>query len=65
MGIQSLGEDPGRLISRMPYLSEQCPIKGDSEGAIYRPHGDIQIHQQPLLLLAVHRGSDPLEDKVF
>lgn len=49
------------MSPREPHLSEKGPVKGDSEGTIHRPHGDVQIHQQPLLLLAVHRGSDPLE----
>lgn len=46
---------------REPHLSEERPVEGDSEGTIHGPHGDVQIHQEPLLLLAVHRGSDPLE----
>lgn len=46
---------------REPHLSEERPVEGDGEGTIHGPHGDIQIHQEPLLLLAVHRGSDPLE----
>lgn len=51
-----------QLSPRKPHLSEKCPVEGDCEGTIHCPHGDVQIHQQPLLLLAVHCGSDPLED---
>ena len=62
--------DPGSVFFsyRLPcsfegtttYLTEECAVKGDREGTVHGPHGDIQIHQEPLLLLAVYRGPDPL-----
>lgn len=42
------------------YLSEEGSVEGDGVEAVDRPHGDIQVHQQPLLLLRVHSRSNPL-----
>lgn len=42
------------------YLSEQRSVEGDGVEAVHRPHGDVQIHEQPLLLLRVDGGPNPL-----
>lgn len=44
------------------HLSEQGAVEGDRVETVHRPHGDVQVHQQPLLLLSVDRGPDPLDD---
>lgn len=46
-----------------PYLSEESSVEGDREEAVHSPHGDVQVHQQPLLLQGVDCGTDPLENK--
>lgn len=45
---------------RKRYLSEERPVEGDGVEAVHSPHGDVQVHQQPLLLLSVHCRPDPL-----
>jgi len=41
-------------------LSEEGPVKLDDVGTVAAPHHHVQIHQQLLLLLLIHRGADPL-----
>lgn len=31
------------------HLSEKGPVEGDGEEAVYGPHGNVQVHQEPLL----------------
>lgn len=42
------------------HLSEKRSVEGDGVETVHRPHGDVQVHQQPLLLLRVHRCPDTL-----
>ena len=51
---------PGMSLQKRTYLSEERAVEGDSVVAVHRPHGDVQVHQQPFVLLGVHRGPYPL-----
>lgn len=42
------------------YLSEEGAIEGHSEKAVYCPHANVQVHQEPLLLQSVDCGTNPL-----
>lgn len=42
-------------------LSEEGTIEGHSVEAVYRPHANIQVHQEPLLLQSVDCGANPLQ----
>lgn len=42
------------------YLSEEGTIEGHSEKAVYCPHANVQVHQEPLLLQSVDCGTNPL-----
>lgn len=42
-------------------LSEEGAIEGHSVEAVYRPHANIQVHQEPLLLQSVDCGTNPLQ----
>lgn len=44
----------------MFHLSEKGPVEGDGEEAVYCPHGNVQVHQEPLLFQSVDCSSDPL-----
>ena len=46
-----------------PYLSEERSVELDDVGTVTAPHHHIQVHQQLLLLLLVHRGPDPLRNQ--
>lgn len=48
------------LMSYFIHLSEEGAIEGHSEEAIHRPHGNVQVHQKPLLLQSVDCGTNPL-----
>lgn len=41
-------------------LSEEGAIEGDGVEAVHCPHGNVQVHQEPLLLQSVDCGSNPL-----
>lgn len=45
----------------MTDLSEEGAIEGHSVEAVYRPHANIQVHQEPLLLQSVDCGTNPLQ----
>jgi hypothetical protein len=57
-----MGWGRGALPPSRPYLSEEGPIEGDSVEAVNRAHVDVQVHEQPLLLLRVHSGPDALQE---
>ena len=46
-----------------PYLSEERSVELDDVGTVTAPHHHVQVHQQLLLLLLVHRGPDPLRNQ--
>lgn len=46
------------------HLSEQGAIESHSEETVHGPHGNVQVHQQPLLLQSVDCGTDPLVTQV-
>lgn len=51
-----------RVSTSACYLSEQRSVEGDGVETVHRPHGDVQVHEQPLLLLSVHCGTNPLRE---
>lgn len=44
----------------MFHLSEKGPVEGDGEEAVHCPHGNVQVHQEPLLFQSVDCCADPL-----
>ena len=48
---------------RRSYLSEECSVELDDVGTVTAPHHHVQVHQQLLLLLLIHRRPDPLRNK--
>lgn len=63
-----VGEEDERKSSvlraeRPAHLPEEGAIELDDVGTIAAPHHHLQVHQELLLLLLVHRGPNPLKDK--
>ena len=48
-------------FSHWLHLSEEGAIEGHSKETVHCPHGDIQVHQKPLLLQSVDCGTNPLQ----
>lgn len=46
-----------------PHLSKEGPVEGDGIETVHCAHVDIQVHEQALLLLRVHGGSDALREE--
>lgn len=42
------------------HLSKEGTIEGHCEETVHCPHGNVQVHQKPLLLQCVYCSTNPL-----
>lgn len=50
-------------MRRRAHLPEEGAVELNDVGTVTAPHHHVQVHQQLLLLLLIHCGPNPLQDK--
>lgn len=60
MTVQCGAFEDGKDLSD---LSEESAVELNNVWTVTTPHHHVKIHQQLLLLLLIHSGANPLEDR--